>query len=134
EVHGLAPGDALDDERRVLVDQRLHAAAPPEIFSTARLAAPCSETLRSKYSTPYLARILKPSSSQAPGMRKTAIFSAGSKPSSRQALITPRATMSTRVLETMLIITAILSTPGFSRTSLVRLAAFETLGLPPISQ
>ena len=51
-------------------------------------------------------------------MRKIAIFSAGSKPSSRQALMTPRATMSTRVLETIDIITAILSTPGLDRTSL----------------
>ncbi len=46
-------------------------------------------------------------------MRKIAIFSAGSWPSSTHALITPRATMSTRVLETIDIITAILSTPGF---------------------
>ena len=45
-------------------------------------------------------------------MRKTAIVSAGSLPSSRQALITPRATMSTRVLETIDIITAIFSTPS----------------------
>jgi hypothetical protein len=42
--------------------------------------------------------------------------------------------MSTRVLETIDIITAIFSTPGFSSTSLVRFLAFETLGLPPISQ
>src|SRR5205814_2575009 len=132
EVDRLAPGDALHDERGVLVNQMVHAATPT--FSTARRAASCSETDRSQYSTPYFSRILKPSSSQAPGIRKTATFSAGSYPSSRQALITPRATMSTRVLETMLIITAILSTPGFSSTSLVRFLAFETLGLPPISQ
>ena len=104
------------------------------IFSTARLAASCIETERSAYSTPYFSRILKPSSSQAPGMRKIAIFSAGSKPSSRQALMTPRATMSTRVLETIDIITAILSTPGFWSTSLARPQAFSTDGLPPISQ
>ena len=67
-------------------------------------------------------------------MRKIEIFSAGSKPSSRQALMTPRATMSTRVLETIDIITAILSTPGFSSTSLARPQAFSTDGLPPISQ
>ena len=67
-------------------------------------------------------------------MRKTATFSAGSWPSSRHALITPRATMSTRVFETIDIITAILSTPGFSSTSLVRFFAFDTRGLPPISQ
>ena len=46
-------------------------------------------------------------------MRKIAIVSPGSLPSSRQALITPRATMSTRVLETIDIITAIFSTPSF---------------------
>ena len=48
--------------------------------------------------------------------------------------MTPRATMSTRVFETMDIITAILSTPGFWRTSLASPAAFATDGLPPISQ
>jgi hypothetical protein len=102
--------------------------------STARRAASCSDTLRSQYSTPYFSRILKPSSSQAPGMRKIAIFSAGSKPSSTQALSTPRASMSTRVLETIDIITAIFSTPGLDRTSLVRFLALDTDGLPPISQ
>ena len=51
---------------------------PPWIFSTARRAASCIDTERSQYSTPYFSRILKPSSSQAPGMRKIAIFSAGS--------------------------------------------------------
>src|SRR5205085_11125693 len=124
-----APGDALDDEGGVLVDQ--HQAAAP-IFSTARFAASCIETERSKYSTPYFSRILKPSSSQAPGIRKTAIFSAASSPSSREALITPRAPSSTGVLETMLIITAILSPPGFSSARSVSFAAFETLGLSPI--
>ena len=67
-------------------------------------------------------------------MRKIAIFSAGSWPSSRQALMTPRATMSTRVLETIDIITAILSTPGFCSTSLASPHALRTDGLPPISQ
>ena len=76
QVHGLAAGDALDDEGRVLVDEDAHAAAP--IFSTARRAASCMDTERSQYSTPYFSRILKPSSSQAPGIRKIAIFSAGS--------------------------------------------------------
>jgi hypothetical protein len=42
--------------------------------------------------------------------------------------------MSTRVLETIDIITAILSTPGFWRTSLASPAALRTDGLPPISQ
>jgi hypothetical protein len=42
--------------------------------------------------------------------------------------------MSTRVLETIDIITAILSTPGFCRTSFASPQAFSTLGLPPISQ
>src|SRR3954464_15611677 len=51
EVHGLAPGDALDDERRGLVDEDAHAAAP-WIFSTARRAASCIDTPRSAYSTP----------------------------------------------------------------------------------
>ena len=67
-------------------------------------------------------------------MRKMAIFSAGSMPSSRQAAMTPRATMSTRVLETIDIITAILSTPGFDSTNLANPLALETDGLPPISQ
>ena len=48
--------------------------------------------------------------------------------------MTPRATMSTRVLETIDIITAILSTPGFCSTSLASPQAFATDGLPPISQ
>ena len=48
--------------------------------------------------------------------------------------MTPRATMSTRVLETIVIITAIFSTPGFGRTSLARPQALATDGLPPISQ
>ena len=77
QVHGLATGDPLDDEGCVLVEQDAHAA-PPWILTTARRAASCSETLRSAYSTPYLSRILKPSSSQAPGIRKIAIFSDGS--------------------------------------------------------
>src|SRR4051795_11580735 len=128
EVDGLAPGDPLDDEGRVGVDQDRHQAA------TAIRAASFSDTERSAYLTPYFSRILKPSSSHAPGMRKIEIFSAGSWPSSMQALITPRATMSTRVLETIDIITAILSTPGFWSTSLARPHAFATDGLPPISQ
>ena len=78
EVHGLAAGDALDDEGGVLVDQDAHRPPTPWIFSTARRAASCIDTERSQYSTPYFSRILKPSSSQAPGMRKIAIFSAGS--------------------------------------------------------
>ena len=78
EVHGLAAGDALDDEGGVLVDQDDITPATPWIFSTARRAASCIDTERSQYSTPYFSRILKPSSSQAPGMRKMAIFSAGS--------------------------------------------------------
>ena len=45
-------------------------------------------------------------------MRKIAIASAGSRPASITPLITPRAMMSTRVLETTFIITAIFSTPG----------------------
>jgi hypothetical protein len=53
-----------------------HRFAP--IFSTARRAASCMDTERSAYSTPYFSRILKPSSSRRPGMRKIAIFSAGS--------------------------------------------------------
>ncbi len=67
-------------------------------------------------------------------MRKIAIFSAGSKPSSTQALITPRATMSTRVFDTIDIITAILSTPGLVSTSLASPLALRTDGFPPISQ
>ena len=47
----------------------------PWILATARPAASCMDTERSQYSTPYLSRILKPSSSQAPGMRKMAIVS-----------------------------------------------------------
>ena len=90
-------------------------------------------TLRSQYSTPYASRILYPSSSQAPGMRKIAIVSAGSLPSSRQALITPRATMSTLVLETIDIITAIFSTPSLRRTSIASPFDLATEGLPPIS-
>ena len=43
--------------------------------------------------------------------------------------MTPRATMSTRVLETIDIITAILSTPGFSSTSLASPHALRTLGI-----
>ena len=77
---------------------------------------------------------MKPSSSHAPGMRKMAIVSAGLRPDSTQPLMTPRATMSTRVLETTFIMTAIFFTPGFERMSLVSSQAFLTLGLPPISQ
>ena len=51
-----------------------------------------------------------------------------------QPLITPRATMSTRVFETTFIMTAIFSTPGFERISLVSPQALLTEGLPPISQ
>ena len=55
-------------------------------------------------------------------MRKIAIVSAGSRPDSTQPLITPRATMSTRVFETTFIITAIFSTPGFDEDQLGELA------------
>ena len=48
-------------------------------------------------------------------------------------MITPRATMSTRVLETIDIITAIFSTPSFFSTSIARPFDFATEGLPPIS-
>src|SRR4051794_23322416 len=86
EVHGLAAGNALDDEGGVLVDENRHQVSPGfsskgglcPPFKTARRAASCMETERSQYSTPYFSRILKPSSSQAPGIRKIAIFSAGS--------------------------------------------------------
>ena len=43
EVDRLAPGDALDDEGRGLVDEDAHAGAP----STASRAASCSEVERS---------------------------------------------------------------------------------------
>ena len=48
--------------------------------------------------------------------------------------MTPRATMSTRVFETIDIITAILSTPGLLSTSFASPQVFATEGLPPISQ
>ena len=47
--------------------------------------------------------------------------------------MTPRATMSTRVLETIDIITAIFSTPSFFSTSIARPLDLATEGLPPIS-
>src|SRR5437016_10397891 len=131
QVHRLAPGDARDDDRRIPVDEDGHQ---PFILATARPAASYRDTVRSQYSTPYLRRIVNPSSSHAPGMRKMAIVSAGLRPASTQPLITPRATMSTRVLETTFIMTAIFFTPGFERMSLVSSHAFLTLGLPPISQ
>ena len=62
-------------------------------------------------------------------MRKIAIVSPGSLPSSRQALITPRATMSTRVLETIDIITAIFSTPSFSQHLLGQAAGLRDRGV-----
>ena len=77
---------------------------------------------------------MKPSPSQAPGIRKIARTSWGSLPDRAQPLITPRATMSTRVLETTFIITAILRTPGFDKISRVSSWTFFTDGLPPISQ
>src|SRR5262249_28121138 len=104
------------------------------ILATALPAASYIETVRSQYSTPYLRRILKPSSSHAPGMRKMAIVSPGTRPASTHPLMTPRATMSTRVFDTTFIITAIFLTPGLDRMSFVSSQAFFTLGLPPISQ
>ena len=47
--------------------------------------------------------------------------------------MTPRATMSTLVLETIDIITAIFSTPSFFRTSIASPFDLATEGLPPIS-
>src|SRR5581483_4706824 len=132
QVDRLAAGDALDDDRGVAVDEDRHAQ--DRIFATARPAASYIDTVRSQYSTPYLRRIAKPSSSQAPGMRKIAMASAGSRPASRQPLITPRATMSTRVFDTTFIMTAIFLTPGFARISFVSSQVLRTLGLPPISQ
>src|SRR4030042_5009356 len=114
----LAAGDPLDDERSVLVDEDGHQA-PAFAFSTARLAASDMDTVRSQCSTLYLRRILNPSSSHEPGIRKMAIFSAGSWPDSTTPLMTPRATMSTRVLETTFMITAILPTHGLLTISLV---------------
>ena len=55
QVHGLAPGDALDDEGEVLVEKDAHQ---PCTFATARPAASHIETERSQYSMPYLSRIL----------------------------------------------------------------------------
>src|SRR4030095_3633061 len=66
------------------------------IFATARPAASYIDTVRSQYSTPYLRRILKPSSSQAPGIRKIAIVSAGLRPAAAHPLMTPRGAMVTR--------------------------------------
>ena len=47
--------------------------APAYILATARPAASYMETLRSQYSTPYFSRILKPSPSHEPGIRKMAM-------------------------------------------------------------
>ena len=58
QVHGLAAGDALDDEGEVLVQQDGHQLASPWTLATARPAASHIETERSQYSTPYLSRIL----------------------------------------------------------------------------
>ena len=83
QVHGLAAGDALDDEGEVLVQQDGHqvplslrgvrlssgvavtpaspiAPSPlePWTLATARPAASHMETVRSQYSIPYLSRIL----------------------------------------------------------------------------
>src|SRR5262249_56536793 len=74
------------------------------ILATARPAASYIETVRSQYSTPYLRRILKPSSSQAPGMRKIAMTSPGPRPDSTHPLMTPPATLSTPALDTTSII------------------------------
>ncbi len=52
EVDSLAARDALDDEGGVFVDEDRHQTDDLWIFSTARLAASCSETERSAYSTP----------------------------------------------------------------------------------
>ena len=56
------------------------------------------------------------------------------KPDSMTPLMTPRATISTRVLLTTFMITQIFSTPGLLRISFVSSFAFRTLGFPPISQ
>src|SRR5207253_3259798 len=104
QVHRLAAGDALDDEGRVAADEDRHQE---DILATARPAASYIDTVRSQYSTPYLRRILKPSSSHAPGMRKIAIVSVGFRPDAMHPLMTPRATMSTRVFDTTFIMTAI---------------------------
>ena len=74
EVHGFPPRDSLDDEGGVAGKKDAH---PRNLLhSTPRSL--CMETERSQYSMPYSSRILNPSSSsQAPGMRKIAIVSAG---------------------------------------------------------
>src|SRR5262249_9386932 len=113
QVHRLAAGDALDDDRGVLVYEDRHQAVA--IFATARPAASYIDTVRSQYSTPYLRRILKPSSSHAPGMRKMAIVSAGVGPHSAQALFTPRAPLAAPGVGGEFLITAVLFTPGVER-------------------
>src|SRR4029079_17435293 len=84
QVDRLAAGDPLADEGEVFAPQDAHA----EIRSTAGPAASHIETVRSLNSIPYLPRIFAPSSSQAPGILNTAIVSAGSLPTSRQAPLT----------------------------------------------
>ena len=97
-----------------------HTAKALPALSTARLAASCIETVRSQYSTPYFSRILKPSSSQAPGTAEDRDLLSRAIAELEAGPDHAAATMSTLVLETMDIITAILSTPGFWSTSLAR--------------
>src|SRR5207237_8739671 len=124
-------GDALAADARGAADED---PGQEDILATARPAASYIDTVRSQYSTPYLRRIWKPSSSHAPGMRKIAIVSVGFRPDDMHPLMTPCATMSTRVFDTTFIMTAIFFTPGLDRMSFVSSQVFFTLGLPPISQ
>src|SRR5262249_6513369 len=107
------------------------------ILATALPAAWYIETVRSQYSTPYLRRILKPSSSHAPGMRKMAIVSAGERAAPAQPTDHPRAGREARwseLLDTASLAAGGFSTPALERTGWVSPRAFWTLGLPPISQ
>ena len=105
-----------------------------EIANKVVELVPSIEMVRSQYCTPYLDNILNPSSSHAPGTRKTATVSAGAFSISKIPFTIPRATRSTRVLLTTFMITAIFFMFELESISLVNSLTFRTEGLPPISQ
>ena len=72
QTHAALGVDVIARSERNLVSTRqptMRRAGRYFIFATARPAASYIDTVRSQYSTPYFFRILKPSSSHAPGMR-----------------------------------------------------------------
>ena len=120
EVERLAPGDSLHDELEILVNDDAHGgSSAPDLLDRAlrRLAdRDGAIAVVDAVLLQDLERVRFPRSGNA---EDGDLLGRARSPDSMTPLMTPRATRSARVFETTFDMTAIFSTPGLERTSLV---------------